>query len=153
MSGIEVAVAMSIFSGAMAIKGGMDAKSDAKRAAANQERMGRENAVMIEAEGKEQQRRAQIAQDKVAGEQRARANASGTTGAGSGSQATFIADEEDKFQTEIDWLKKSTASQSRLSKTGASNAASVTRSQGDAAMWGGLSSGIGTIGSAYSASS
>ena len=140
--------AASIVSGIFSLVSAFGAKDDAKSAARDQERISRENAMNIESEGREQERRARIEQTEAEAAQRARVGASGLKG--SGSQATFMLGEEEKFMQEIDWLRKSTSSKAGYERSAGKLAADTTRRKGDAAFYSGLGGAAGDFGSGYS---
>jgi hypothetical protein len=148
--GPAVMVAMSVVSGLMSIKQGMDAKKDAKAAAAEQERIARENAAFKEAETVEQARRMQEEEDSAAAKRRAMAASTGIATDQASSLDIFMGAQEDKFSKELDWLRKSGASQADIINKQGSLAANITRSQGEQAKWQGISSGIGSVASGVS---
>lgn len=137
------AAAGAIFS----VVSGMNAKSDAKSAARDQERLARENAMNMESETRETERRARGQEDKVAAQRRARAAASGTKAGGS--QQTFMDSEAEEFAKEMDWLRTSGANSAAYTIAAGKSAADATRNAGDAAMWSGIASGAKQAGSAY----
>ena len=137
----EAAIASAIFS----VFQGVQAKKDSKKAARAQEEIGRQNAMNVEAETAENKRRATDQEAEVSAERRARASASGT-GAG-GSQQTFMDSEADEFDRQMEWLTKSGAAQADLTRKSANAAAQNTRNQGNAALWGGITSAATSVGS------
>ena len=144
--GIEAAIA--IIGAASSIIGGRAARKDAKRQAAETERLGRENAANIEAETMEQKRRAEEEASEQMAMNRARAAASGVESE-EGSFDIFLGAEQDKFKSEIDWLVKSGMNQSRYAVSQAQSQANAIRSQGKAAAKQGMTGAITSLGTAY----
>ena len=137
--------AAAIGSAIFSVFQGYQAKKDAKKSAAEQEKIARQNAANIEAETQEQKRRASDQEAEVSAERRARASASGT--GGGGSQQTFMDAEADEFNRQLDWLTKSGANQANLTRKQGSAAAANTRRQGNSALWGGIGNAATSLGS------
>jgi hypothetical protein len=185
--GIEtVAAVMSIVGGVSSMMQGRQADKEAKAAAAEQERMAREqqasaeraaleteqinrrNVANIEAETMENARKAKEAEASEAARRRALGAATGIATDQASSLDIFMGAQKDKFQSELDWLLKSGASQAdiaaREGRYAANNlrtqgqtalssgyfSAGQLRNQGSQAKWQGISSGLGSIGSGAS---
>ena len=146
----QAAVILPLLSGAMSIYSGMQQKKSADAAADEQRRMGEKNAANIESETLEQKRRADQSADEQMAQSRAKAGASGVKTAGS-SFDIFMGGEEDKYQSNIDWLLKSGQSQAELARGSASSSARTTESQGEAALYGGIGDSFSSLGTGYSA--
>ncbi len=148
--GPAVMAAMTVVSGLMSIKQGMDANKSAKAAAAEQERIAQQNAANKEAETVESARRMQAEEDSEAARRRALGAATGIATDQASSLDIFMGAQKDKFQSELDWLLKSGASQSDIIRREGALSASTTRAQGSQAKWEGISSGLSSIGSGVS---
>lgn len=142
-----VSAAVSIVGGIQQIRAGKEAAKDAKAAAAEQERIARENAAADEAETMEEKRRAQIEFDEESALRRARASGSGIDTDTESSMDIFMGAQEDKYNKEIDWMLQASKSRQRKILSEARYAAGVTRAQGKQAKYSGYSSGLtGIIG-------
>ena len=148
MSGVEIAAAASIISGAYGIYSGVQQKKSAEAASKEQKQMAQRNAARTEAETMEQKRRAEQEASEQMARTRAKAGASGIKPLGS--MDIFMGSEEDKFNREIDWLVKSGASKASLEKASGYSQARQTKSAGESAMYSSLGSGLGKIGSGAS---
>jgi len=146
MTGAELAmVAISAAGTAYSIYSGMEAKDAADRQAAEQERLARENAAAIEAETAENARRLSMQQAEREGMAMAKAAASGVKT--SGSTGDYLSDMSTEHKRELDWLKKSGASQAGIAKQSGYTQAQGTRNAGQQALNQGIAGGIKTAGS------
>ena len=136
--------AISVVSGIYGIYSGIQQSKEASKAAADTEEQSRREAAFIESQTRKEASRFRDAADEALADNRARAAASGT--AAGGSQSIFGAREEDKFAQELDWLIKAGGSRADLAVERGSTAADVLESQGDTALWSGVTSGVGQIG-------
>lgn len=127
--------------------GGLTSKQGADSGAAQAEQLARENALMIEQEGREEERRATEEHDSAQAEMRARSAASGVTE--EGSHQIYMSSEQEKFDKDISWLQKSTTSRANLERRQGRAAASSMKSQGKSGLWGGIGSAVTGLGSAY----
>jgi hypothetical protein len=149
--GIEtVAAVMAIAGGVSSMMQGREAEKQAKAAAAEQERIAQQNAANKEAETVESARRMQAEEDAEAARRRALGAATGIATDQASSLDIFMGAQKDKFQSELDWLLKSGASQSDIIRREGALSASTTRAQGSQAKWEGISSGLSSIGSGAS---
>lgn len=139
--------AVSAITGIVGLIGGITGKQGADAGAAQSEQLARENALMIEQEGREEERRATEENDSAQAEMRARSAASGVTE--EGSHQIYMTSEQEKFDKDIDWLRKSTASKASLERRQGSVAASSLKSQGKSSLWGGIGSAVTGLGTAY----
>ena len=141
-----VAAGLAIVSGISSIRQGKQAEKDARAAAADTERMARENAAMIEAEAMEEKRRASQENDERAAMARAKAAASGTSTEAGTSMDLFMGAQEEKFSKEMDWLMQSSKSRQKQAIQQGKYQAKSLRNQGRAAKYDYYSSGITSIG-------
>ena len=142
-----VAAVATIAGTAYGVKSSLDAARAQDRAAAEAERLGRENAAMIEAETAEQARRVREEQLKTQSLTQARAAASGAKG---GSIDIYTEEMVTEQKRQLDWLKQSGESKARLAVMGAQYTAGVGRAQASATRAGAVStfvSGVGTFAS------
>lgn len=146
----EIAAAVAIISGAYSVYSGYEQKQAAKAAAAEQERLARENAANIEAEALEEKRRAQKAADAQQADSRARAAASGVSGESPSSIDIFLGAQEDEWQKQLEWITTSAANRADIARRSGYMDAAATRMAGKAAFAEGIQSGLGSFGSAYS---
>jgi len=85
-----------------------------ERAAADAERIGRENAAVIESETREEIRRAKLENAQTKGKAAAIAAASGVKS--TGTVGTFLTDLDSAQKDSLDWLAKSGANRSRIAE-------------------------------------
>ncbi len=124
-----VAAVATIFSTAFGIKTSRDAAKDQRRAAAESEALGRENAAAIEAETAESARRLSKQQAETESLAQAKAAASG---AGGKSQTTFLESMVGEHGRQLDWLKQSGRSQASIARRAGASQGRVGRSQAKA---------------------
>ena len=138
--------AAAVVSVGASIFGGISAKKDSDAAAKQQEELARANAKYIGQEGAEQTRRTLFEQKQVRGTVQAISAGTGLGGGRSRSayQQMMLA----QHGKELDWIKKSVTSRQDIAIRGGGMAADATRAAGSAALFGGIGSAIGTIGSA-----
>lgn len=112
---------IAIVGSILSFVGGMQQASQQKKAAAQQaaaaeesRRIGDRNAARIEAETKEKARRESLAAKERQGLTRARQAASG--GAASGSNVVYLDEMIETDEKNIDWLRKSGASQADIAR-------------------------------------
>ena len=142
-----VAAIATIAGTAYSVKSSMDAARAQDRAASEAERLGRENAAMIEAETAEQARRVREEQLQTQSLAQARASASGAKG---GSIDIYTDEMVTEQKRQLDWLKQSGESKARLAIMGGQHTAGVGRAQASATRAGAVStviSGAGTFAS------
>ena len=114
----QAAPIIMIAATAYSVKTGMDAASAQEAAAAEAERIGRENAAIIEEETREEMKRTSEAQRQERGRAGAIAAASGMAVTEEGSVGTFL-DNVDEAHTEaLAWLQKSGANRARIAELG-----------------------------------
>lgn len=111
---------------AYSIKTGLDAASQQEQAAADAERIGRENAAIIEAETREEKKRMLQQQEQESGSARSKALAAGVLV--TGSAETYLSDLDTAQQDAVDWLVKSGKNRERI----AINTGQYTAAQGRA---------------------
>lgn len=133
--------------GVIGLIGAISGKQGADAGAGQSEQLARENALLIEAEGREEERRATEENVSAQAEMRARSAASGTTG--EGSQQIYMTSEQEKFDKDVAWLRKSTKSRADLERKQGKYAAASMKSQGKAGLWGGIGSAVKGAGTAY----
>jgi len=150
MAGWVVAVGAIVGAAASAYSA-VSAKDTAGAAAENAEQAARENALMIEAEGLEEERRARQENQDSQAEMRARAAASGVTS--TGSPKIYMDDEQMSFENDIAWLQKSTASRAKQQRKQGKSEFDTLTARGNARLWGGIGSSVGQLGTAASAAS
>lgn len=126
--------------GAASIYQGIQADRAARNVAAQQEDLARQNAIAVEAEARESERRARIDQETAMAEGRARAAASGVTI--DGSMDLFLTEQDRLFDMEIDWLRRAAQSQASIATRTGQIEAAATRAQGQQALWSGVTQGI-----------
>lgn len=126
--------------GAVSIYQGIQANEQAQNIARQQEELARQNAIAVEAEARESERRARVEQAAAMGESRARAAASGVTAGGS--LDLFMSEQDRLFEMEIDWLRKSAQSQSQIARMGGQVQSSITQTQGRQQMISGVTGGV-----------
>ena len=131
-----IAAIGGIISAGSSLLGGRKAKKDAKKAARQQEAMGREQATYIAAETEEDLRRYDLDTAKTLGMGDALSSASGFS-AGS-SQDIYMASMAEEFKSDREWMERSSKSRQDLAKRGAGYQADALRSQGSAAMYQGI---------------
>lgn len=142
MTGMEI---IGLFGSAVSFITQMSAAGDQKAIAAQQEELAIKNAANIEAEGREEARRLGLEQEQAEGLTRAKIAASGATAEGStGSYMDNMAKEHEK---EMDWLKKSTASQADIAKSSGSITAQTTLAKASATEMGAVTSVFGDVSS------
>ena len=135
--------AIPFVSAIFSVIGGAKSKSGYDDAAREQEAMAEKDAQNIQAEAGRQE---EVSKERFSEEEslnKAKAAASGTTG--EGSQAIFQGAQKDKFNKELDWLAKSADNRADIARRGGDYAATVSRNQGDQALW----TGIGNAMSAW----
>ena len=147
MSGAEIAmVAISAFGTAYAVSSQMRAADAQERAAAEAERLARENAAAIEAETREEARRLALQQKQLEGTSRARAAASGITSSGSfGDYMSFL---EQENQRQLEWLNESGQRRADIARRGGYLDAASARTGAHASRaqaWGSIFSGAKDI--------
>lgn len=143
----SVVAGISAVAGIVGILGAVTGKQGADQGAAQSEQLARENALMIEAEGREEERRATEENVSAQAEMRAKSAASGVTD--EGSHQIYMTSEQEKFDKDIDWLRKSSTSRANLERKQGRAAARSMKSQGKAGLWGGIGSAVTGLGSAY----
>ena len=154
---VSAGVAAGISAGVAAISAGVgiysavSAKNEADAGAAEAEKAARENALMIEAEGLEEERRARKENQDAQAEMRARSAASGVTS--EGSPKIYMDDEQMAFENDIAWLQKSTASRAKQQRKQGKSEFDTLTARGNARLWGGIGSSVGQLGTAASAAS
>lgn len=99
-----------------------------EQAAAEQKKIARANAERIKRENEESLRRLKKQQEANMAEARARAAASGVTT--EGTQKTYLDEMKDAFQSEVDWLRSSGASQAQITQSEGFLQADITRTKG-----------------------
>ena len=142
-----VAAVATIAGTAYSVKSSMDAEHAQKRAASEAERLGRENAAMIEAETAEQARRVREEQLQTQSLAQARAAASGAKG---GSIDIYAEEMITEQKRQLDWLKQSGESRARLAIMSGQQAGQAGRAQASATKAGAVGtfiSGAGTFAS------
>lgn len=117
-----------------------------ERAAAEAEKIGRENAAIIEAETREEVKRAKLQDAATSGKARALAGASGLKT--EGSISTFLSDLDTAQKDSLSWLAKSGESRSRIAEltgqyTASQGRAGATGTRAQAA--GTLAGGVGSV--------
>lgn len=130
-------------SAAISLFGGMSARKDARAAAAQQRELGKQSGKYIRAEGAENLYRKQYAFGQTESMTKALSAASGVGGL---SNDRYVASMKREHTRELDWMKKSTDSRAKIAVMGGGLAADQTQAAGNAAMWGGISGAVGSIG-------
>lgn len=143
----SVLAGVSAIAGIVGLVGGITGKQQASAGASETERLGRENAMLIEAEGKEEERRATEENMQAQAQMRAMSASTGTTG--EGSQQIYMTAEQEKFDKDIDWLRQSTSKKADLERRQAGITARSLKSQGKSGLWGSIGGAVGSIGTAY----
>jgi len=139
--------AISVISGIYGVYSGVQQSKAASKAASKEEAASRQQAALDERQYQEDASRMKVAADESLADSRARAAASGTSGAGS--LDIFTGNEEDKFNREIDWLLNAGKSRGDLTVQRGKNSADVLREQGKNAMWGSIGQGASDIGAGW----
>ncbi|RKX23508.1 MAG: hypothetical protein DRP45_10410 [Candidatus Zixiibacteriota bacterium] len=147
MTGAEAMMVVSALGTAYSIKSSMDAAKSQDRAAAEAERMGRENAANIEAETQRSKTVLREEQMSKEGEARAKAAASGATVTGSlGESLDYMGKQH---RDEIAWLGKSGTSRANLAKLEGGYQGMIGRNQASSTRAGAIGSAISGAGTTY----
>jgi len=152
MTGFEIAAAVIGAVGAgVSAYSAVSSKDAADAGAVDAEQAARENALMIEAEGLEEEQRARRENQDSQAEMRARSAASGVTS--EGSPKIYMNDEQMAFENDIAWLQKSTASRAKQQRKQGKSEFDTLTARGNARLWGGIGSSVGQLGTAATAAS
>ena len=145
MTGFEIAaLAIGAIGAGVSAYSAVSSKDAADAGAADAEQAARENALMIEAEGLEEEQRARRENQDAQAEMRARSAASGVTS--EGSPKIYMDDEQMAFENDIAWLQKSTASRAKQQRKQGKSEFDTLTARGNARLWGGVGSSAGQIG-------
>jgi len=140
-----IAAIGGIASAASSFLGGRSAKKASKKAARQQEALGREQASLIGMETEEELRRYDLNREKTLASGEALAAASGF-GAG-GSQDVYMESLETEFALERDWISEVSEQRQDVARMTGQYSADALRSQGKQSMYqgiGGMFQGIAT---------
>lgn len=129
-------------SAAASIFGGISANNAAQDAAKQQRELAAANSRFIRLEGFEKVRRTKITHAETLGQTRARIGASNLGGA---SRAGYIVKMRSEHGKELNWINKSADSRAKIAMLGGEMAAQATSAQGQAALFGGVSSAVGAF--------
>ena len=135
--------AISVASGLFGIFSSRKQAAAQRAVAAEQERLGRINAGLIERETMEESRRARRAQTRAVGQMHARSAASGIEYGGS--NLLYIQDEQLEFEKQISWMMEAGASRAEMARLRGANEAALTRAGADATEAQGWAQAVGTI--------
>ena len=152
MTGFEIAaLAIGAIGAGVSAYSAVSSKDAADAGAADAEQAARENALMIEAEGLEEEQRARRENQDSQAEMRARSAASGVTS--EGSPKIYMDDEQMAFENDIAWLQKSTASRAKQQRKQGKSEFDTLTARGNARLWGGIGSSVDSLGDAATAAS
>jgi len=150
MTGFEIAaLAIGAIGAGVSAYSAVSSKDAADAGAVDAEQAARENALMIEAEGLEEEQRARRENQDAQAEMRARSAASGVTS--EGSPKIYMDDEQMAFENDIAWLQKSTASRAKQQRKQGKSEFDTLTARGNARLWGGIGSSVGQIGTVATA--
>lgn len=142
-----ILAAAAVVSAGASIFGGISANSAAKKSAASQRELGRLNQKYIVSETIEKERRTKAEQQQIQGQTRARIGASGLSGGAT--RTNYMQEMAAEHSKQLDWLHKSGYDRATIATWGGNIAADATLASGQASLFGGISSGIGALGSAH----